>query len=263
MEQLRLGSYSRAEIAELLNVNLADTNHFKRNVEAKLVKWGYSYEYTTKTITITRQPITSEERLSEILIREYDLDIQIECYAFAAFLYSIVVFPEFNSMPWGEREKWLQEEFGIYVSERTLRSWCSRLITTSTIVKDSDYRTRWVTGYYNGKKYRDIVDGNKELEELADTYFQDKKQLLEKYKDLEEKEKWYLVRKELWEKYKCCFYYCKGIVVGAFDNTSLDTLQELIELVNDIAEKEPTQTIKIVEQKIENIPIPKNEEFIF
>ena len=266
MKQLRIGSYTRAEIAEALNVNLADTNHFKRNVEAKLMKWGYSYEYSRKEVKITQIPTTADERLAELLIREYDIDVQIDTYAFSAFLYSIVVFPEFASMPWEERVNWLKEEFEIEVSDRTLRTWCSRLIDSNTIAKDNSYKTRWITGYFNDEKYRMLVDGNKELEESADRYQKDKFRLLDEYSYLDNKEKWETVRKELWNKYHYCVYYCKGLCLLAWDKTSLETMQELIELVNEIAEREPTETIKIVEQHLETTPVfekIKEEEFVF
>lgn len=165
-------------------------------------------------------------------------------------------------MPWEERAKFLKDEFGIGISDRTLRSWCSRLLQTSTVVKDDLNKTRWITGYYNGEKYRELVDGDKELEKLADDYHESMKELLDKYKKLENKEKWNLVRKELWDKYKCCIYYCKSITTTAFDNTeSLETLQEMVELVNEIAEREPVETEVVITSSI--VTIPRKDEFKF
>ncbi len=63
MQQLEKRFYSRQEIADTLGVNIKDSGHFKRNVESKLQKWGYSYNYTSTGITITRQPETPQERL--------------------------------------------------------------------------------------------------------------------------------------------------------------------------------------------------------
>jgi len=262
MKQLKLGTYTREEIANILGVNINDTNHFKRNVENKLIKWGYSFKYSRKEVTITRIPTTADEKLAEILIREYNLDIRIDTNAFAAFFYSIVVFPEFSSMPWEERAEFLKDEFGVCVSDRTLKSWCSRLLQTSTVVKDDSNKTRWITGYYQGEKYRELVDGDKELEKLADDYRKSMKELLDKYKTIENKEKWALVRKELWNKYQCCIYYCKSIAATAFDNTeSLETLQEMVELVNEIAEREPVETAVVITSSI--VTIPKKDEFKF
>lgn len=269
MSQLELRAYSREEIAEVLGVNLKDTNHFKRNVESKLTKWGYSYEYSRKEVKIIAAPATAEEKLSEIMIRAYDMDIRIDSFSFAAFLYSLVVFPDFISMPWEERSKYLEEEFGISVSDRTLRSWCSRFIETRTVIKDDEYKTRWITGYVNGEKYRDLVDGDEDLEKFADDYQKEKMELLNQYKDLDDKEKWSNVRRTLWDKYHCCVYCCKGIMLSAWnDALNNETLKEVIELVNEIAEKEPVDTKVVVEQHMESTPIPvkdvnKEGKFIF
>lgn len=259
MTQLELRPYSRDEIAKVLDVNIKDTNHFKRNVEAKLNKWGYSYEYSRKAVIITRQPQTADERLSEIMIRVYDMDIRIDTYAFSCFLYSLAVFPNFIAMPWEERAIFLQKEFGVAVSDRTLRSWCSRLIETNTVVKDNDIRTRWITGYCDGQKYRELVEG-KELEEFADRYQQDKIALLEEYKNLDNSEKWNMVRKSLWNKYHCCVYTCKGIIFSAWNDVlSREMMQIVIELVNEIAEREPSENIIKYEQSIITTPISDNK----
>lgn len=255
MKQLELRTYSRDELADILDVNINDTNHFKRNVENKLNRWGYSYEYSRRRFKILRAPTTADERLAEIMIRYYDMDIRIDTVAFAAFLYSLVTYPEFVAMPWEERSKWLENEFQITVSDRTLRSWCAKFIKSGYIVKDNSYKVRWITGYCNGEKYRDIIDGDKELEEFADKYKQDMKDFLEKYKDLPAKEKWVNVRNQLWDKYKCCIYYCKGLQLSAWDNNmSLEMLQEVIELVNEIAEREPVDTKCVIQQSIEMVP---------
>lgn len=262
MEQLELRTYSREEIADVLNINITDTNHFKRNVENKLNKWGYSYEYSRRQVKITKAPTSADEKLAEIMIRYYNMDIRIDTISFAAFLYSLVVYPEFSAMPWEERSKWLEEEFGVCVSDRTLRSWCAKFINSGYIVKNDDYKVRWVTGYYNGEKYRDIIDGDEKMEEFADKYYQTMKELLEKYKDLPRTEKWQNVRSELWNKYKCCIYYCKGLQFSAWDNQmSLEMTQEVVELVNEIAEREPVETKVVIQQSIETIP--KDKDFHF
>ena len=255
VKQLELRTYSREEIADVLKVNINDTNHFKRNVENKLNRWGYSYEYSKRQFKILKAPTSADERLAEIMIRCYDMDIRTDTIAFATFLYSLVVFPEFNAMPWEERSKWLEEEFKICVSDRTLRSWCSKLIKNGTIIKNDNYKIRWITGYYNGEKYRELIDENdKELIQFADEYKKYMQQLLKLYQHLPQKEKWQNVRKGLWNKYKCCIYYCKGLQFSAWDNQmSVEVLQEVIELINEIAEREPTETKFIMQQSIETI----------
>ena len=64
MKQLELRTYSRKEIAEVLSLNLADSRHFKRNVETKLKTWGYEFVFPPRgNITITRKPESSEEQV--------------------------------------------------------------------------------------------------------------------------------------------------------------------------------------------------------
>lgn len=263
MKQLDLRAYSREEIADVLDVNIKDVNHFKRNVESKLLKWGYSYEYSRKAVTITRVPTTAEEKLSEIMIRAFDMDVRIDAFSFAAFLYSLVVFPEFASMPWEERSKFLKDEFKIDISDRTLRSWCSKFIETNTLIKDSDNKTRWITGYLDGEKYRDQVDGDEELEKFVDVYNERRKELLEEYKDEKPEEKWKTVRSILWQEYHCCVYCCKSISLAAWgDSIHYENLQEVLELVTEIAEREPVETSVVIEQSIITTPV-KQGEFIF
>lgn len=255
MKQLELRTYSREEIADVLNVNIKDTNHFKRNVENKLNNWGYSYKYSRRQFEILRAPTTANERLSEIMQRAYGMDIRIDTIAFASFLYSLVVFPEFIAMPWEERSKFLEEEFGICISDRTLRSWCAKFIESGYIVKDESYKVRWITGYYDGEKYREVIDEDDiTMKEYADKYQQEKQKLLKKYKDLPPKEKWENVIREMWDKYHCCIYYCKGLQLSAWDNQmDMETLQEVIELINEIAENTPAETEYIIQQSIQTI----------
>lgn len=263
-KQLELRAYSREEIALVLGVDLKDTNHFKRNIEAKLNKWGYSYEYSRKAVTITRAPTSAYERLAEIMIRNYDMDIRIDTFAFSTFLYSLVVFPEFVSMPWEERAIFLKDEFNVEVSDRTLRSWCARFFESGTLIKNNDIKTRWVTSYVDGEKCRMLVDGDPYLEQAADTYFKDFSNLMKTYKDLPKKERWDIVHKTLWDKYHCCYYSCKGISFSAWDDvSSFEVLQEMIELVNEIAEKEPVNTTVVINQTLEASSVTKEGEFKF
>ena len=70
MNQLELRSYPRAEIAEVLSVNINDSGHFKRNVESKLSKWGYGFRYETAAVEILSKPETPEERLYDTMFED-------------------------------------------------------------------------------------------------------------------------------------------------------------------------------------------------
>lgn len=127
----------------MLGVNAADSSHFKRNVENKLKTWGYGFAYERAGVTILRRPALPEERLRELLIRKLDLDVQNNAIAFARFVDS---FRDdlFASMPWQERAVYMRKNYGIEVSERTLRRWFSKLIKNEIAVKGEE-RTYWCT----------------------------------------------------------------------------------------------------------------------
>lgn len=247
MEQLKTGFYSRTEIAAVLEINLSDSKHFKRNITNKLLNWGYSFEYSLKGVKITRVPTTPREKLAEIALREFDLDIRVDTYAFSAFIYSFLNYPEFTSMPWKERELQLKLNFGVQVSDRTLRNWSYYLINTLNMYKDYTDRTRWITSLVNGVKVREMVDGDPCLEKIADEYEQEKQQLLDSYKELEPKAKWKKVLFILWIKYNCYVYYCYSFKSAKVCNESAG---DLIRLVNDILLEENIEEVEIIKQKI-------------
>ena len=116
MEQLELRFYTRQQIAEILSVNLQDSNHFKRNVESTLSKWGYAYQYSTPGVTIKSKPETAEERLKEILIRVLKLDVQINPYDFACFLTAFSDIDGFANMPWDKRAEILENVYNVKVA---------------------------------------------------------------------------------------------------------------------------------------------------
>lgn len=244
MQQLEAKFYSRTEIAEELSLNINDNKHFKRNVENKLVKWGYSFEYSRKGVLITRAPETANEKLAEILIREYDLDIQIDTYAFACFITAFEDAETFESMPWSERADVLKEGYGVTVSDRTLRNWASKLFKTGTLAKSND-KSHWKTTLvYPGKKVRQWIDDiEDEMQQMAE-YYERRRQLVKQYlndnvtsgKEDFNKVKsaaWTFANQTLWSEYGCCYYTCKTVKPGAFDETGC--LQEIYELVRDIA----------------------------
>lgn len=83
---------------------------------------------------------------------------------------------------------------------------------------------------------------------------------MEEYKNLDNSEKWSMVRKSLWNKYHCCVYTCKGIIFSAWNDVlSREMMQTVIELVNEIAEREPSENIIKYEQSIITTPISDNK----
>lgn len=241
MKQLELKTYTRREIAEVLSLNLADSKHFKRNVEAKLTNWGYEFVFPPRgNITITRKPESSEEKLKEILLRRLKLDSQINPLHFACFIFAFQDIEGFASMPWEERAMELQSHYGVSVSDRTLRNWCSQLLEKALIAKVDD-RTHWKTEIMNGIKTRTpIQQGDAEMTQ----YFSRKSALITYYKTEGEKAKIpakelknfaiKLAMKDLWEEYHCCYYTCKTFLFSAWEDDEEPFFQEVVELTHDI-----------------------------
>lgn len=103
---------------------------------------------------ITRKPKAPIERLTEIMVRVYDIDIQIDAFAFASFLFLLLCDETFVAMPWAERQRVMKEEMGIDVNERTLKSWASKLIKKDMLHKDKSVKEMWGTAYLDGEKVR-------------------------------------------------------------------------------------------------------------
>ena len=265
MNQLYEKFYSRDQIAELLKLDCKNTN-FARKVKDTLSNWGYSYEYSRKGVNITRKPQTPIEKLSEIMIRVYDIDIQIDAFAFASFLFLLLCDETFITMPWGERQRYMKEEMNVDVSERTLKSWASKLIKKDMLHKDKSVKEIWGTAYLDGGKVRFQVFGDINAERQMEEYMNDRTKTLEKYIS-NEKEKgrkdWKAIYKEawqetinyLWSKYNCCYYCCSRLVLNAIG----DEAQEIFELVNEIQD---TDYVVVCNTSIVGIQV-KPGEFVF
>ena len=76
------------------------------------MKWGYGYDWTRGGATITYVPNTPQEKLKEILIRRFRLNIQVDMYAFACFITAFTDVPGFDCMPWKVREEEYQKYCG-------------------------------------------------------------------------------------------------------------------------------------------------------
>ena len=232
MRQLECKTYSRAEIAELLSVNPKDSKHFKRNVETKLQNWGYGYEYNTQSILITSKPETPEAKLREILIRQLNLDIQIDTKAFACFICAFTDIENFASMPWGNRELILQDRYKVCVSERTLRNWSAVLIRNEYLAK-SEERTFWKTEMCGRDKLRTPVP---EDDPRMAEYFWRKSELLKAWETPAPEDVWKQIMKQLWNEFNCCYYSCKSFSLNAFDPQISGCLFEIQELTRELVE---------------------------
>ena len=243
MQQLECKTYSRAEIAELLSVNPKDSKHFKRNVETKLQNWGYGYTYKTTEITISSKPETPEAKLREILIRQLNLDVQIDPKAFACFICAFTDIENFASMPWGNRELILQQRYKVCVSERTLRNWSAVLIRNEYLAK-SEERTFWKTEMCGRDKIRTPVP---EDDPRMAEYFRRKSELLKENETPAPEDKefmWKQTMKQLWSEFNCCYYSCKSFSFNAFDPAISGCLFEIQELTREMIAPPPLRNQK-------------------
>ena len=133
-------------------------------MENTLEKWCYRDKWKDRQgTTITHIPATPEERLQEILVRQFHVDIQVDMYAFSCFVTAFTDIDGFDSMPWEEREKVFQEYLGRKVDKRTLSKWSKTLIEQEIMGKDC-VGSYWKTEIIDKRKIRSPAT-EKEYEE--------------------------------------------------------------------------------------------------
>lgn len=236
MEQLEVRAYEREEIAEIMGLR-TDSHNFIRDVKNRLNAWGYDYETPRGgAVIITRKPETAQERLAEIMIRRFKLDIQIEVYAFACFLHFMLNEPAAQVMPWGTRHAMIQEMYGLDIAEITLRRWTKHLINEDIISKSEGRQSSewWITYKVDGVKHQMLVE-EEELPAMH-TYWKRHAELLEKMlikHNGNRSAAWEETKKQMWIEYGCCYYRCKCLQINGISTEEIETI---IDLVDEILE---------------------------
>ena len=247
MNQLELRHYSREEISKITNVD-TKAQSFKRNVGNTLTNWGYDWQYEKKSFTIIKKPETAKEKLSEILMRGYDMDIRCEVYDFAVFTYCLLSnIDGFAAMPWKYRVAYLKEDWNIIIAESTLKKWCKKLINTHSIIKDKSCKTYWTSYKIDGVKYQEeLVNGkdNPAWKAYWHKFFE-----LQKNGDPQPGLTAYI---EL----GYCVYSCATFAFSAFNDIGL--LEELIQLIREIASEDATDII--IKCSTEMIEVPREDK---
>lgn len=253
MQQIEVRNYSRKEMAELLKVEITDS-HFSRKVQSILTKWGYSFVYSKKAIQITAAPSTAQERLNELLIREFNLDIQIDIGKFATFVY-LLMDEEFSSMPFGERANVMQQDYNIEVSEITLKRWYKKLVDYNVVETDRLRKTYWVSMYVDGQKTRMKVD---EDDEGKIKYENRKRKLAEKnIKDgMNKADAYSSANLTCWKEFKCCYYSCNTIILNAFN-------QQFFELAEEVFDNGDCDYAFVYTCRLEQVKQSENTKFEF
>ena len=241
MKQLEKRLYEREELAEVLNLNLK-SSHFARDAKNILTNWGYDYEYSRKGANITRAPESAEERITEMMIRIFDIDIRSDIFAFACFINLLATYYEFTMMPWDERAKEIKDIYEVVISADALKKWYRKLVNKGFVDKSRSEKTYWRTCYVNGMKIREVVDDDKSIQEMRE-YWQHGKEVRESFianaissgrKDYKQinTESWKYCNEALWRNYQWCYYSCARIDLNILGECA----QELYELINEISE---------------------------
>ena len=222
MKQLELRTYTRQEIAEITG-RKPDSKNFARDAKGDLDKWGYKYEYSPKAVLITKRPETAEERLKEIMVREFALDIQIDVRSFARFISLLLVYEPFSAMPWDERVNTIEYWFGMSVSKETMRSWTGKLEKSGYINKTRADRAFWRTGKdpTTGKRMRTQVD--EENDEDFHLYKERQKELINGFlnEGINRSDAWKSTFSQLWAEFDCCYYACSRLILNGFDTARI------------------------------------------
>lgn len=158
------------------------------------------------------------------MVRELKIDIQIDSLAFARFICAFGIIDGFCAMPWTERAEMLKAVYGINVTDRTLKSWGAKLIERGLLIKTGESVCWRTLSNTIGDKIRELVTGDSEAEEEAKAYFKERAKIVNENKD--NKAAWGIAFKKLWDKYGCCYYYCKGLTLAAYsDEYTLEVFQ--------------------------------------
>ena len=154
-------------------------------------------------------------------------------------------------MPWDKRAEVLENEYGVKVSPRTLRSWCAKLIHLNLIHKNGE-KAYWKTESYNGIKQQTIVTEDEQEEMRA--YFSRRSELVtqeytntlkEHLSPKEAKQKaWERAYERLWPEFHCCYYSCKGFQFNAFSDLERETMLDIFELTRELAGIDPISSGK-------------------
>lgn len=225
MNNIPSGRYTRVEIAKLLDVDINDSKHFKRNTINKLDRLGYKYNYTMKYVDIIKHNSIEDEIVH--LIRIAGIDEQVDTKSFAIFLYRMLYDEDYQSLPWDERVDLFNWNDNLVLSKSTIYRWTKKLESFGELIisKSKEDRTLWKTYLENGKKCRIEID-NPDNEEYKE-YSNRRTELINSGLSYGK------ATKELWEETHTCFYYCGRVSFNAFHNQEVE---ELIVLVKDYVE---------------------------
>lgn len=247
--------YSIQELREALEVQQ------KKDILKNLDKLGYDFTWINRRgAEIIKLPEegSPEQQLKCLLINRLGLDVQTDIKAFAAFFYMLQD-DLFLTTPWESRAKILKQQFGIEVSDKTLRNYNSKLVKKDIMIKNNSDYEFWCSFYIGGEKYQEPVNDTDENDIKAmEDWFNKRKEYLEaadlEYQkaigeaDVKNPNRWKIAMNKLWDTTKTVYYKVRSWTFNAFDDKDIKEILRLSSLV--VADIEPEEVEEIVEKEI-------------
>lgn len=132
---LELRLYCRIELEEIFQTSRTDS------IKRSLKREGYSFESSGRgksyTITITALP-DPPTPFEEFARREFDCGPRTNFEGMEAHFFLLFYHPDYQFLPSNHQAKFLQENYGITVSDQCLRNWQKKLIDLNWIAKDKE-----------------------------------------------------------------------------------------------------------------------------
>lgn len=135
MQSLQLRTYTRAELEEIFHTTRTDT------IKRSLQRAGYTFESGGRgkefTITITGLP-EPPAPFEVFAKREFACGPQTDFPAMQQHFFLLFYHPEYQFLPSNHQAKFLETNYGITVSDQSLRNWQKLLINRNWITKDKE-----------------------------------------------------------------------------------------------------------------------------
>ena len=133
--KLKLRVYCRLELEEIFQTSRTDSIRRSLNRDGYTFEcsgWGKKYKIT---ITALPDPPTPFE---EFAMREFDCGPRTNFEGMETHFFLLFYHPDYQFLPSNHQTKFLEEHYGITVSDQTLRNWQNKLIDLNWIAKDKE-----------------------------------------------------------------------------------------------------------------------------
>lgn len=221
--------YSKNEIAEILGLNSANKN-FARQVRARMSNLGFEegedYSYVRGgEVIILWVPTAASEKI-QYLVRLLGIDSRVDVRAFSIFTYLLMRGLDIQGMPWQEKADYINFNYDLQISEKTLRTWTNKLIALNVVQKDTTEFKWWCSARVNGELIRYEVETEEQKQELEEY-----RSFMRGFYERGEKVEF----SKIWSKFGCKYYRCYNFVFGAWN---CQVIEELLNVVEEYIDEE-------------------------